>query len=70
MMVAMALMHHYHLGFASGGREDPLKPLMRVCNVNAKAIAKTLKDDVDAKIAAIGATLKQRKTRAPQGAPA
>jgi ParB family chromosome partitioning protein len=68
MMVAMALMHHYHLGFASGEREDPLKPLLRVYNVNAKAIAKISKDDVDGKIAAIEATLRKRKTRSHQRA--
>jgi hypothetical protein len=41
---------------------------MRVYDVNAKAIAKITKEEVDAKVATIEATLKKRKTRAPQGA--
>jgi len=60
MMVAMTLMHHYHVGGYSGPNEDPLKPLLGVYKVDAKAIAKAIKSDVDDKIVAIEASLKKR----------
>jgi hypothetical protein len=61
MMVAMTLMHHYHVGGYSGPNEDPLKPLLSVFKVDAKTIAKAIKSDVDAKIVAIEASLKKRR---------
>ncbi len=64
MTIAMTLMHRYHLGFASGDLDDPLKPLMTVYKIDAKAIAKTIKAEVDAKIASIETTLKKRKVKA------
>jgi hypothetical protein len=57
----MTLMHRYHPGFSSGTHEDPLKPLMAVYRIDAKAIAKTIKAEIDAKIASIENTLKKRK---------
>lgn len=66
MMVAMTLMHHYHVGCYSGPDADPLKPHMSVYKVDAKAIAKTVKAEVDSKIASIEAMLKKRNSKAPQ----
>jgi hypothetical protein len=40
LMVAMVLMNRYHPGFAY--EVDPLKPLMRVYRINAKAIERRI----------------------------
>jgi len=65
MMVAMTLMHRYHVGCSSGTSLDPLKPLLSIYKVDAKPVAKTIKADVDAKIASIEAALKKRKAKTP-----
>lgn len=62
MMVAVTLMHSYHIGCYSGG-QDSLKPLLTVYKIDAKAIAKEIKSEVDAKIAEIQAALKKRKSK-------
>jgi ParB family transcriptional regulator, chromosome partitioning protein len=63
MMVAMLLMHRYHISHDVGGDADSLKPLLRVYKVDAKRIERQLRDDTTAKISAIQATLKKRKTK-------
>jgi ParB/RepB/Spo0J family partition protein len=63
MMVAMTLMHRYHVGSYSGMNGDPLKPLLNVYKVNAKDIARKVKTEVDDRIASINATLKKRKAK-------
>ncbi len=42
-MVAMALMHRYHVSSYEPHR-DPLKPLLQVYRVNAAAVAKQAKE--------------------------
>lgn len=59
-------MHHYHVGCYSVPDADPLKPLMAVYKVDAKAIAKTVKAEVDSKIASIEDTLKKRNNKVPR----
>jgi ParB family chromosome partitioning protein len=63
MMAAMTLMHCYHVGAFSRSGSDPLKPLLGVYKVDAKAIAKKIKAEVDAKIAEIQAKLKKHKAK-------
>lgn len=67
LMVTMVLMHRYHTGHYGGPDADPLKPLLRVYKVDAKTIAKRIKAETDAKIAAIQAALKKRKARKTPG---
>jgi hypothetical protein len=43
---------------------DPLKPLIEVYKIQAKAIARTVKAEIEAKIASIETTLKKRKAKA------
>jgi len=63
MMVAMVLMHRYHIGHDLGGDTDPLKPLLRVYKVDAKAIERRIAGDTAAKISSIQAVLKKRNTK-------
>ncbi len=63
MMVAMTLMHCYHVGGFSRGNPDPLKPPLGVCKVDAKAIAKKIKAEVDGKVAEIQASIRKRKAQ-------
>ena len=42
---------------------DPLRPLLRLHKVDAKAIERRIADDTAAKISSIQATLKKRKTK-------
>lgn len=63
LMVAMVLMHRYHVGNYCGPDADPLKPLLRVYKVEVKAIEKKIKAEIAAKIGLIRATLKKRKAR-------
>ncbi len=64
MMVAMTLMHGYHVGGHSGPNPDPLKPLLSVYKIDAKGIAKKIKAEVDTKVAEIQASLKKHKAKA------
>lgn len=63
MMVAMTLMHCYHVGSFSRGNPDPLKPLLGVYKIEAKAIAKKIKAEVADKVAEIQASLQKRKAQ-------
>jgi hypothetical protein len=64
MMVAMTLMHCYHVGSHSGLSPGPLKPLLSVYKIDAKAVARKIKVEVDTKVAEIQAVLKRRKATA------
>ncbi len=64
MMVAMTLMHGYHVGSHSGPNADPLKPLLSVYKIDAKAVAKKIRAEVDTKVADIRASLKKHKAKA------
>jgi hypothetical protein len=64
MMVAMTLMHCYHVGGFSTGNPDPLKPFLGVYKIDAKAVAKKVKAEVDAKVAEIQASINKRKAKA------
>jgi hypothetical protein len=63
MMVAMVLMHRYHISHDHGGDTDPLKPLSRVYKMDAKAVERRIAEDTAAKISSIQAALKKRKTK-------
>jgi hypothetical protein len=63
MMVGMTLMHSYHVGSHSGSSTDPLKPLLSVYKVDAKAVARKIKADVGTKIASIEVAIKKRKAK-------
>jgi ParB family chromosome partitioning protein len=67
MMVAMTLMHRYHVGSYSGCDPDPLKSLLGVYKVDAKAVANKIRTDNDSKIASIQTALKERKARLLKG---
>ena len=62
LMVAMLLMHHYHVRFLEKG-QDPLQPLMSVYRVDAEAIEQKVKATVGEKITLIENALKKRKTK-------
>jgi hypothetical protein len=64
MMIAMTLMHRYHVGGYSGGNPDPLKPLLGAYKIDRKAIAKKIKGEADTKIAEVQAALKRHKASA------
>jgi len=42
MMVAMTLMHRYHVGIHWGANSDPLKPLLGVFKIDVKDIARAI----------------------------
>lgn len=63
MMVAMTLMHRYHVGSFGRPDPDPLKPLLSIYKIDANGITKRTKADVDLKIAEIRTSLKKRKAR-------
>ena len=63
MMVAVVLMHRYHVGHNFGPDTDPLKPLLRLYRVEAKSIERRIREDTAAKIASIQATLKKRGSK-------
>jgi len=63
MMVAVVLMHRYHVGHNFGPDTDPLKPLLRLYRVEAKSIERRIREDTAAKIASIQATLKKRRSK-------
>jgi ParB/RepB/Spo0J family partition protein len=62
LMVAMALMHRYHVSSYEPHR-DPLKPLLQVYRVNAAAVAKQAKEAIQAKITGIQGALDRRKAK-------
>jgi ParB family chromosome partitioning protein len=62
LMVAMALMHRYHVG-SYGRVDDPLQPLLRVYRINAAAIEKKAKADVKQRIEEIKGALSRRKAK-------
>lgn len=61
LMVAMVLMHRYHVSSASD--DDPLKPFLRVYRVDAKAIERKIEKETAAKIATIQGALKKHKVK-------
>jgi ParB/RepB/Spo0J family partition protein len=60
LMVAMMLMHRYHVG-SYGRNDDPLQPLLGVYRINAEAIEKKTKGDIQQKIGEIKGALSRRK---------
>lgn len=64
MMVAITLMHCYHVGGFSRGNPDPLKPLLGVYKIDSRAVAKKIRAEVDAKVAEIQASINKRKAKA------
>jgi ParB family chromosome partitioning protein len=62
LMVAMTLMHCYHVG-GYDAHGDPLKPLLQVYRVNAEALEKQTKADIQAKIAGIQGAVDRRKAK-------
>src|SRR5580765_392180 len=47
----------------SGSNADPLKPLLRVYKIDAKAAAKKIRAEVDTKVAVFQASLKKHKAK-------
>lgn len=67
LMVAMTLMHRYHVGsYDSHG--DPLNPLLQVYRVNAAAVEKQTKAGIQTKITAIQEALVRRKAKLAKAA--
>ncbi len=62
LMVAMALMHRYHVG-SYGAHSDPLKPLLQIYRVNAAGVEKKTKADIQQKIEDIKGALSRRKAK-------
>ena len=62
LMVAMTLMHHYHVGsYGRGG--DPLPEFLRLYKIKATAIEEQVKVEIGQKIAAIQESLRKRKAK-------
>jgi hypothetical protein len=62
LMVAMTLMHRYHVG-SYGRNDDPLQPLLGVYRINAAVIEKKTKADIQQKIEEIKGSLSRRKAK-------
>ncbi len=67
LMVAMTLMHRYHVG-SYDHHADPLKPLLQVYRVNTKALEKQTTAGIQARIAGIKASLERRKAKLAKSA--
>ena len=67
LMVAMTLMHRYHVG-SHHSLSDPLKTLLQIYRVNASAVAKKTKADVQTKIGGIQGALVRRKAKLAKAA--
>lgn len=70
LMVAMTLMHNYHVGSYGRDGGNPLPEFLRLYKINATAIEKRVKGEVGEKVAAIQESLRKRKAKKQKNASA
>lgn len=63
LMVAMTLMHNYHLGSYGRGGGNPLPKFLGLYKIKATAIEKQVKAEVAEKVSAIQESLRKRKAK-------
>lgn len=63
LMVAMTLMHNYHVGSYSRDGGNPLPEFLRLYKIKAAAIEKHVKAEIGKKITAIQESLRKRKAQ-------
>lgn len=63
LMVAMTLMHNYHVGSYSRGGGNPLPEFLRLYKIKTAVIEKQVKDEIGKKITAIQESMRKRKRK-------
>ena len=70
LMVAMTLMHNYHVGSYSRDGGNPLPEFLRLYKINTSAIEKRIKAEIGQKVTAIQESVRKRKAKKQEKASA